>query len=472
MAAPSADLTIDLLSLADQLEGQLLSPSDPDYSKVLKWFISSYEELMPQAVVRCAGTADVVAALAFAREHDLPFAIRSGAHSFAEHSSTDGLLIDVGGLRRIELDGELVRVGPGTRIGQLVEFLAQTGRTVPMGWCPMVGVGGATLGGGFGPLGRYYGLAADHLVEAQVVLADGRLVTVNEDSEPDLYWALRGAGGGTFGIVTELVLRTRPAVAMTAFAAWWPAERAVEVVDVWQRWAPQAPAELNCMLVLHTAPPDMEHLAVFFGVLVGADESAIHGVLDELTALLGEPPERTRIEPLAPGDTAYQYRFNGEDVQHDELGGRPVGQSPGVRFVKGDFFDQPVAREAIEELVRNWQTDAPDQRREIEFIPWGGALGGVPADATAFVHRDALFMIETTVQSYGELDRKVAAHEWASTSKATLRAGANGLVYQNYPDPDLTDWADAYYGTNLPRLRAVKAKYDPDNVFTSPQPLL
>ncbi len=461
----------ELKALAASLDGTLLLPTDPQYSSVLKWFIGRYDDLMPAVVVRCASVDDVVVALAFAREHELEFAVRSGAHSFAEHSSTTGLLIDVGQLRSMSVDGDLVTVGPGVRLGPLVDQLATIGRTLPLGWCPYVGVAGATLGGGFGPLARYHGLAVDQLVAAQIVLADGRVVTVDASNEPDLFWALRGAGGGHFGVVTQLVLRTSPAVPVTSFAAWWPADQAVELVDAWQQFAPFAPAELNCMLVLHTAPPDAEHLAVVFGLCVGDDGHQVRPVLDELAAQVGTAPERIVIEPMPAGDTTYQYRFAGEVTQHDELGGRPVDQDPGVRFVKSDFFEQMLPREAIEALVANWSTSAPDQRREIEFVPWGQAIGRVPADAAAFVHRDALFMIETTIQSFGEPDRKRAAFDWATASKAAVHPYGNGHVYQNYPDPDLTDPSDAYYGSNLDRLLEIKAKYDPDGVFTSPQPL-
>jgi hypothetical protein len=450
----------------------MLLPADPGYPSVLKWFIGRYDDLMPAIVVRCASVDDVVAALAFAREHELEFAVRSGAHSFAEHSSTTGLLIDVGQLRSVSVEGDLVTVGPGVRLGPIVDELATIGRTLPLGWCPFVGVAGAALGGGFGPLARYYGLAVDQLVAAQIVLADGRVLTVDAANEPDLFWALRGAGGGHFGVVTQLVLRTSPAAPLTSFAAWWPADQAVELVDAWQQFAPFAPAELNCMLVLHTAPPDGEHLAVVFGLLVGdEDGDRVRSVLDELATRVGSPPERTLIEPMAGGDTTYQYRFNGEVTEHEELGGRPVDQDPAVRFVKSEFFEQLLPREAIEALVANWSTSEPDQRREIECVPWGRAIGRVPAEATAFVHRDALFMIETTIQSYGEPDRKRAAFDWATTSKAALHPWGNGHVYQNYPDPELVDASHAYYGSNLDRLLEVKAKYDPDNFFTSSQPL-
>ena len=218
--------------LASKLHGTLLSPHDPRYASMCKWFTGRSDDLVPQVVVRCADTHDVIEALRFIRSHQMPFAVRAGGHSYAEYSSTEGLLLDLGPMNGLQRRGSAIEVGPGTRIGPLAAALAKHERVVPLGWCPTVGVAGSVLGGGFGPLGRLYGLSCDHLVAARVVLADGREVPADTDREPDLFWALRGAGGGNFGVVTSLVLRTRPAVALSNFTCWWALGHAVPVIDV------------------------------------------------------------------------------------------------------------------------------------------------------------------------------------------------------------------------------------------------
>jgi FAD/FMN-containing dehydrogenase len=162
------------------LAGQVVVPADPLYEWTRKPFIARFDDVLPQLVVRCAAPDDAVEALAFADRHELPIAIRSGGHCFAGYSSTSGLLIDVTLLNQVTVDGDTAVVGAGARVGAMTERLAEHNRVVPCGSCPSVGVGGTTLGGGLGVLGRLYGLTCDHLLAAQVVLADGRVVHTDE----------------------------------------------------------------------------------------------------------------------------------------------------------------------------------------------------------------------------------------------------------------------------------------------------
>lgn len=459
----------EMSRLASRLKGSLILPAEPEYASISKWFIGRFTEQRPNAVVRCAALGDVAEALAFARATGVPFALRSGAHSFAEYSTTDGLLIDLGGLDSIEVDVDRrqVTVGPGTRIGPMAAVLGKSGLVVPFGWCPMVAVAGAAMGGGFGPLGRYYGLACDHLVAAEAILADGRRVRTDATNEPDLFWALRGAGAGSFAAVTALVFRAREAVPATSFAAWWAFERATAVIDAWQHWAPEAPDRINAELVLRASPDPAEPpLLVVFGLMVDTDPDEAQAVIGELVDRVGAAPERVNLLPLSAAELPDHHSFAGEPVVHTVLGGRPADVEPGVRFVKSAFFDHPVPERVIGEVVEWFVRDrVAGQQRELEFIPWGGALGRVAPDESAFVHRSARFLLEHTVQAYGPAMLKRASHRWVTRSKAILQPWANGHVYQNYPDPDLADWGAAYYGDNLPRLRAVKVAYDPTNFF-------
>ena len=407
-------------------------------------------------------------ALAFADVHEVSIAIRSGGHCFAGYSSTGGLLIDVTLLDQVQVDGDTAVVGTGTRVGAMTERLAKYNRVVPGGSCPSVGVGGTTLGGGLGVLGRLFGLTCDHLLAAQVVLADGRIVTTDEQREPDLFWALRGAGAGNFGVVTSFVFRTRPSVRMTNFYYVWPYRDAATVVEQWQRWAPEAPDELAAGLALTSTdhldePPFVE---VYGAMAAGWGETK--RLLDEFSERVGARPERANVTELSYLQTAHYQAGLLSAV--NEVVQTPQGpvQRQGFRFTKSEFFDRLLPAEAITRLVEQFDRDrAAGQYRGLEFAPWAGGYCRVPATATAFAHRTQRFSLKHAilVAPAASAERKHAAHRWVTESWASVHPWGCGQVYPNFPDPDLTDWATAYYGVNLPRLTEIKARYDPGNRF-------
>lgn len=460
-------MSVDFTGLGERMSGRVVLPGDDDYLRMRKWFIGRLTETLPQAVAQCRDTRDVATAVKFAREAGIPFALRSGAHSFAEYSMSDGLVIDMDGLDHITVAEDTVTTGPGVRIGPLAEALAQHDRVVPFGWCTMVAVAGSSMGGGFGPLGRYFGLACDHLVEAEVVLADGRIVRTTEERDPDLLWALRGAGAGNFGAVTSLTFRTRPSVPAIDFAAWWPAEQAAAVIDGWQHWAPAAQANINAELVLRCWPSlSDDPVLTVFGLMVDTSGGQASRHLADLVDLVGTAPHRVSYTEVSPRALPEHHTYAGEPVQHTKLGGRPLEYDHGVRFVKSEFFDGTIPRDTAAELAEWLLRDrVAGQQRELEFIPWGGAIAQPAADETAFVHRSPRFLLEHSAVAQGTDAVKKASHEWAVRSKEIVAPWGNGHVYQNYPDPDLEDWAGAYYGGNLERLRRIKSTYDPDNVF-------
>lgn len=460
-------MSVDFTSLDRRMSGRVLAPADDEFAVVRKWFIGRMSETLPLAVARCRTKHDVAAAVKFARDAGISFAMRSGAHSFAEYSMCDGLVIDLEELDDITVTDDVVTTGPGVRIAGMAQALAEHNRLIPFGWCTMVAVAGASMGGGFGPLGRYYGLACDHLTEAEVVLADGQIVRAAADEEPDLLWALRGAGAGNFGAVTSLTFRSRPTVPAIDFAAWWPAEHAASVIAGWQHWAPHASSRLNAELVLRCWPDLAEEpILVVFGLMVDTTVAEAKTHLSDLTDLIGTAPRNVSYTAVSAKALPEHHTFGGEPIGHLRKGGRPAEAEPGVRFVKSEFFDGPMPSDAAEDLAEWLLRDREaSQQRELEFIPWGGKIGEPAPDDTAFVHRSPQFLLEHTVQAYGPTDLKKASHEWVSRSKEIVSPWGNGRVYQNYPDPDLTDWEHAYYGSNLDRLRRVKSAYDPDNVF-------
>ena len=244
-----------LAPLRAGLSGDLLVPGRPDYERARRPAFDRYARVRPAAVVRCATVEDVVHAVRFAREADLSMVPRGGGHCFAGRSSTTGLVLDLGRLRAVQVDrAGRATVGAGARLAQVYASLQVHGRTLPAGCGPTVGITGLTLGGGIGLLGRRFGLTCDHLVAAEVVLADGRVVRCDERTQPDLFWALRGAGGGQFGIVTRLVLETVQVPQATRVDLRWRAEDAEQVITAWQAWAPDADPDVTLDLSVVAEP--------------------------------------------------------------------------------------------------------------------------------------------------------------------------------------------------------------------------
>lgn len=451
-----------LSHLAGELAGSLLVPEDPEFVTCRLPFLARLGEVLPRAVVRAATAADVRAGLAFGRAEGLNVAVRSGGHSFADRCSTDGLLLDLGALRDLRRDGDLVTAGPGLRMREFRRRLAEDGRTVSCGWCPDVGLGGAILGGGYGGLSRLYGLGSDHLVAAEVVLADGRTIWCDADREPDLFWALRGAGGGLLGVVTSFVLRTRPAVPATFFACRWPVRHAAEIIGSWLSWAPEAPDEINAGAgLIGPYDPAEEPYVTVFGLSVGAGTSFLDRFAPE--------PEHVDIRDLpAAAAAAVSYPESPDNL---EVTGPPWGTSPGLRLSRSEFFDGSLTPGAVEALVDHVVTGRlAGQARELEFVPWGGAYGRVDPGATAFVHRGARFILKHTGYTIRRTTDAVRqdAQRWVDRSWAIAHPWGSGLIYPNYPEPGRSPLDPAYHGDNLDRVRRVVARFDPDATFTGP----
>jgi FAD/FMN-containing dehydrogenase len=442
-----------LEALAGRIAGEVLTPGAPGYESARKPAMARWHGIRPRAVVMCEDARDVAEALAFARRSGVHVAVRSGGHCFAGRSSTPGMVIDVTPMGSVSVTGGIATVGAGTRLADLYDALNESGVTIPAGCGPTVGIAGLTLGGGLGILGRKYGLTCDRLVAAQVVLADGRVVDCDEQRHADLFWALRGAGAGQFGVVTSFVFQTVPAPAATTFHLVWPAGDAAAAIEAWQNWAPDAPDELAASLRL----ADDDELAVnLFGAMLGPESDAVE-VLDGFVARIGADPASAshRHLPYRAAKQALVGLGAAEEADPDQP--RPV-------FSRSEFFRRPLPAETIAALVRALGDGrGAGESRELNFTPMGGAYNRVPADATAFAHRDERYLVEHVLVA--DDDAPTLGREWLARSWATAHPWGSGRVYPNFPDPDLPDWADAYYGANHERLVRVKRAYDPDNLF-------
>jgi FAD/FMN-containing dehydrogenase len=430
------------------LSGRVIWPRDPAYAEARQSFNARFSRF-PAAIVVCDNTSDVRNAVRWARQEEIPMRARSGGHSYEAFSVVDdGLVIDVGGLNTVAVDasrGEAV-IGAGVCLLDCYRRLWEHGVTIPAGTCPTVGIAGLTLGGGIGFLSRQYGLTCDNLVAVEMVDADGRALHVSEERHPDLFWALRGGGGGSFGVVTAFTFRVHPIDDVVTCTVTWPWDDVAEVLDAWQRWAPFVDERL--CVALAVAHPSAGTISAT-GLFTGSDA--------ELPSLL---------EPLLQAGTSGTPLIQSLPylTAAEQFAGPPIAS---VRFKNASSLAyEPLPAEAIATLVEHLRA-APFPSDLVGFFPLGGAIASIDPAATAFVHRRALFDLQ--YQAYWWDDAAAPASiAWVRDLRAAMAPYTTG-AYVNYIDADLPDWENAYYGTNLARLERVKTDYDPDDLFNGPQ---
>ncbi|MEV0720151.1 FAD-binding oxidoreductase, partial [Asanoa sp. NPDC050611] len=444
----------DWSALRNSIRGEVVLPADAGYEAVRRPAIARFHHLRPQAVVQCAADADVAVAISFARSVGLPFAVRGGGHSFEGTSSTEGMVVDlsrIGGVSFLDANGDggrLVRVGAGARLGDIYDALAPAGVTIPAGCGPAVGIAGLTLGGGLGVLGRTHGLTSDALRAARVVLGDGRIVDCDDELEPELFWALRGGGNGTIGVVTSLVFASVPAPAMTSFHFTWEPEHLPAVLAAWQTWAPAAPETMAASLVVSTpADPALMPVTSVFGAAHGTEEADV-ALLEEFVDRVGEPAA-TQTHQRAPHRETKRLLA---DLDVHGVPRRPDAHA----HSRSEFFAQPLDGDTLGALVTLLTSDRrPGEERELDFTPWAGAYNRTPTSATAFPHRTARFLLKQTVavEPDASADERLAARDWLDRSWQLTHPAGTGGVYPNFPDPVLDNPVRAYYGVNADRLR-------------------
>lgn len=456
------------------LDGSLVRPGSPSYAKAKQLYEPRFDSMRPQAVVECASVADVQRAIAFARKHAIHIAPRSGGHSYAGYSGGPGMVIDVSRLSKVSVDPSTgaATVGAGARLIDIYAALAKHGRALPGGTCPTVGIAGLALGGGQGVLGRKLGLTCDAMTSVRMVTAAGRVVRCDHQNAPSLFWANRGGGGGNFGIATSFTFRTSPITSVTTFTLDWPWARAHDVLRAWQHWGPNAPDALwsDCHLIWN---PTGATVSVN-GAYVGA-RSGLNGQIAALTSAVGSAPSHSVITTLSYLDAmlleagCYNQSVAACHLPSQHPAGRLRRESS---LVKSDFFNGPLSPAGIATVIDGvMRRKANPMLRSVGggllLDAYGGAINRVPANATAFVHRNAAFLGQYFVTLPNGITPAVMAanRTWLQSFWKRMRSEASGFAYQNYIDPDLADWQHAYYGKNLQRLVNVKATYDPKNVF-------
>lgn len=461
----------DWSRLASSMEGSLVLPDDDGYDTARLLYNTRFDDIRPAAVARCASADDVVECVRFARDSGVALVPRSGGHSYAGWSTGTGLVIDTGPIAAIHPGRGQAVIGSGARLVDVYATLGAAGVGVPAGSCPTVGITGLTLGGGQGVLTRAWGLTCDNLLSADVVTAAGDLITCDPDHDRELYWALRGGGGGNFGIVTSLTLRTRPARSLSMEFLSWPVERAVDVVAGWQSWLPGTPNSLWANVHLLTDARGRVNLTANAFVLDDPDVAA--SLVDGLVDAVGhEPSSRSNANQPYSEAMMRLAGCQGKTVPQCHLPSQnPEGQLTRETYTaKSHILNQALSADGIETLVEGihdlgQRTDAGTGGAQIDSM--GGAVSDLARDDTAFPHRAALANIQYLV-SWSNDSLVDGSLEWIRDLHGRMNGFADG-AYVNYIDPDLEDWQHAYYGDNYDRLRQVKASYDPDGIFTFPQ---
>lgn len=463
--APAPPANPDWAALTRQMQGELLLPGQADFERVRRVANARYDAVPPLAVARCASAADVAAALAFARQHNLAFAARSGGHSYLGASGM-GLVIDVGAMDGVQLDGEHATVGAGAKLADVYDSLIGAGRCIPSGSCVSVGIAGITLGGGVGVLDRTHGLSCDALLSARIVTADGQPLECSAAQQPDLFWALRGGGGGQFGIVTSLTFQTHAVEGLTQFGASFTLAELPAVLAAWQAW-PSSPDPLPDRIWSQLALSASG--AYLWGIAIG-DAAFVQPHWHALLERIGRtPPDAGTLQPRTYRDVMLGSCASLSRAQCHLPSQNASGQLGRVAMAaSSDFFDAPLDAAGIAALGQALQRRRDSGRTGTVLLNlMGGAAGRVAADATAWPHRRALFSAQYLAE-YAAGTAATALDEgasWAHGMRATMQAWSSGRAYVNYLDGLLEKPAEAYFGSNLARLRQVKQSYDPTGVF-------
>jgi FAD/FMN-containing dehydrogenase len=482
LARAAGPTPADWAALAKDLAGTLVLPGQSRYATAKLLFDPRFNSQHPAGIAYVKTPKDVATCIAFARKYQIPFAARSGGHSYGGWSGTSGLIIDVGNFKMGAVSGSTAVVGAGTRLIDFYNGLAAKGRAVPGGSCPTVGIAGLTLGGGIGVTARAYGLTCDSLESVQIVMADGSVLTATADPKQhgDLFWACQGGGGGNFGVVTSFTFRTVPAPSPCLFSMSWPWSQAAKVIAAWQNWAPHGPDQLWSNLHLACPTNGGSPSIAVGGTYLGSAADAARQ-LDALWAKSGRPANGNwSLSNPRPFLTAMLVEAGCGSIGYQAChlpwyaSGGKLSQQP--QYAKSDFFTTALSSSGINTLLaqvaslRNVAGGAGGVGG-IAFDSLGGAVNRVAPGATAFVHRNALFGAQYTTDWKNGTGGAGPANQlaWLRRFWAAMRPYASGQAYQNYPDPDLVNYAQAYYGSNLPKLSGLKKKYDPHNVFKFPQ---
>lgn len=445
-------MSVPVDALIPLIRGPVLLPRDRGYDEARSVWNGMIDK-HPSIIVQCSGVADVIASVNFAREQNLPLAVRAGGHNVAGKAvCNDGLVIDLSLMCNVHIDPSRKRgrAGGGARWGAFDREAQIFGLTTPGGVVSSTGVAGLTLGGGIGYLTRSYGLACDNLISADVVTASGQLVRASTTENPDLFWALRG-GGGNFGVVTSLEFQLHEVGPMVATATiFHPIEDARSVLDFYRAFNDQAPDALACYAMFVNAPEDFpkEHQGKPVLALVAAYSGSVDEGLRFLAPLGQHGKPLVSVVDAMPY-TALQTAFD-------------AGSPHGGRYYWKSQYLAGLPDELLDLLVK-WAEDLHGAYSIIGIEPMGGAQGRVDPAASAFIHRDRPYSLGIWT-GWADAEYDQVNVDWTRAFFEAVEPFGAG-AYVNYLGEDESDRLQEVYGENYERLLALKKKWDPDNLF-------
>jgi FAD/FMN-containing dehydrogenase len=441
--------------LGPRIAGRLIAPEDGEYDEARAVYNAMIDR-RPALIARCAGPDDVAAAIGFSRRHDVTVAVRGGGHHGAGLGVVDdGLVIDLSPMKDIQIDpaARTARVGGGCLWGEVDRATGAHGLATPSGIISTTGVGGLTLGGGLGHLTRAFGLTIDNLREADLVLADGQQVRASAEEHPDLFWAIRG-GGGNFGVVTSFTFQLHEVGTVVGGPTFWPVEAAAEVLTAYREFLPGAPRELNGFFGFHTVPPappfpEAIHLRKACCVIwchLGSPESAAAAMAPLLDCL--PEPLMHGVGPMPHADL--QSLFDGLYPAGDQW------------YWRADFVRE-IPDEAVAVHARFGEA-LPTMKSAMHLYPIDGAAHDVGPSDTAWSYRDATW---ASVMAGIDPDPATAdeIRRWTVDYFEALHPHSAGGAYVNMMMDEGQERVRASYRGNYDRLAAIKAEYDPQNVF-------
>jgi hypothetical protein len=458
-------MTLDLIdageleNLAGSLRGPLIKPADDGYDEARSVYNAMHNR-KPALIVQAVDVADVIAAVDFAREQRLALALRGGGHSVPGFGTCDdGLVLDLGRMKGIRVDpvNSMVRAEGGCTLGELNHATHPFGMSVPAGIVSTTGIAGLTLGGGMGYLSRAYGLSCDNLISADVVTADGRLRTCDSDRDPDLFWAIRG-GGGNFGVVTSFEYQMHPVGEVLGGPTFYRIDS--ETLRNYQKLMAEAPEELTVIF------------AITRGLPVPFLPEEWHGqpVMVTVACWCGSPERDEEITSTVArlgevlGQAHWRMPFPAINTLFDDL--LPKGLQHYWKAMLGGEMSEEALAVHLEHGPR-----VPNIESGPFFFPINGACHRVGENDTAFAHRDSAFslVISGSWKDPADNDKNTA---WVRNYYDALRPYSDEGGYINFMSADDQDRAPSNYGANYRRLREIKARYDPTNLFRLNQNVL
>lgn len=476
--ATSTRSTPNWALLQSKLSGTVVLPSQAAYAQAKQISWKEYDSVNPSAIAYCVTTADVSQCVQFACANGIPATARSGGHSFLGASLTRGLVIDVSRLKSVTASGNTVTMGGGALQIDAVNSLAGSGLALPGGLFPTVGAGGFIQGGGLGWQTRYLGMASDALTSATVVLADGSTVTASDRQNSDLFWALRGGGGGNFGVVTSYSLAATAVPTLSRFNLSWTWDQAKDVLAAWQQWAIAAPNKLSSgpVLAMFDSAPGAVPIVGVAGSWFGPP-AELPAHLNALISAVGHAPSAQTVndDTYTAGMLGWYGCSTLTTSQCHLEGTTSDGQIArfGWSYDRSRLFSHAIPGTGLDALLTAFEANRlAGHSRFVRTIILGGKANEPGRTETAYVHRDSEFVVSIATgvaSATPSAADQTAARNWAGATYNAIDPYSNGESYVNYLDRALVNYGDAYYKENLPRLRRVKSRYDPGNFFNFAQ---